>query len=110
MKKIVLALAALALASFVGVAHAQELPRYDVPAYCKTIAAYGGGSSALYNGCMQNEQTAYDDLKANWAGLSAQIKAYCTEIAAFGGNSYALFQGCVQNETAAADAPTTFKY
>lgn len=46
-------------------------PRYAVAAYCQKIGNVAGGSAAIERGCMDNEQQAYNSLKANWALSSA---------------------------------------
>lgn len=87
------------------------MPRYDVEAYCQDVAGAGGGSSMIYNGCIDMEQAAYDKRKAGWAQLSARIRSYCNEVArAGGGGSYSILDGCIDMESDAASAPSRFRY
>lgn len=95
-----------------GPAAAQDMPRYDVAAYCDQIAAFGGAPSAVIrNGCVQQEQAAYDALKAKWAALPANMQKHCNQVAtAVGMGSYAILKGCVDMENSAASRPPAFKY
>ncbi len=60
----------LVLAMSAGNAWAQ-MPRYDVEAWCRTVAASGGAgvSQILLDGCHRQEQSPYDELKPTWDGL-----------------------------------------
>lgn len=62
---------------------------------------------------MDMEQSSYDSLKAEWAGLSPRIRRYCDELATFGGKgSYMALRGCVDMERGAAarNRDREFKY
>lgn len=93
-------------------ASATELPRYDVEGHCKQVAAMGGAASAmLENSCMDMEQTAYNNLKKSWDGISAQARSHCDQVASFGGGgSYNLLESCIEMETKAAEQPRKFQY
>ena len=52
-------------------ADAAELPKYDVEAHCTKVAEFGGGSDVIHNGCVEQEQQSYDQLKRNWLQISA---------------------------------------
>lgn len=95
-----------------GASALADMPRYDVEAHCTEIAGFGGTySHSLFNGCMDQEQSAYDTLKEAWSTLPAEIRAHCDEIAAFSSpGSYALLQGCVQMERSAGQQRKTFQY
>jgi hypothetical protein len=103
---------ALLVATAMGAtaAHAQSMPRYNVESYCQEVSDFSGGSSMIYNGCIDQEQTAYNMLKARWSGFSAQMRGYCDEVASFGGGSYMLLDGCIQMESDAASGTKSFKY
>ncbi|KFF50222.1 hypothetical protein GY26_03340 [Gammaproteobacteria bacterium MFB021] len=107
-------LGALLLASLaVGTAHADKLPRYDVEGYCNQVAQVGGSFSNLtYNGCIQMEQSAYNNLKPVWAKLPASMRQGCDDIANVGtpGGSYSTLYGCVQMETNAANNRQSFNF
>ncbi len=90
--------------------HAQSVPRYNVESYCQEVSDFSGGSAMIYNGCIDQEQTAYNTLKARWSGLGSQVKSYCDEVASFGGGSYMLLEGCIQMEVDAASGTKSFKY
>jgi len=106
-----MAAAALLCAS---AAHAQSLPRFDVDAQCRKIANFGGSySEMMMSGCLDNEQSSYDALKAAWGDLPEAMRKQCVKIATFGGpGSYMMLKGCVDNELAAArsNASRSFKY
>lgn len=107
-------LAALASAFTVSAALAQEMPRYDVGAYCDQVASITGSTSELLrNGCFNQEQSSYDGLKARWSTIPPNVQSYCNEVATVaGGGSYLLLNGCVQQELAAkrSNESTHFRY
>lgn len=78
------------------------MPRYNVESYCQEVSDVSGGSSMIYNFCIDQEQTAYNMLKASWSWLGAHLKRYCDEVASFGGGSYMLLDCCIQIESDAA--------
>jgi hypothetical protein len=87
-------------------AFATDMPRYDVPQSCATIASIGGGySEMVFLGCMRFEQAAYDDLKWRWFAVPDEIKQHCRAVARFGrAPSYQMLMGCVEWETADGDS------
>ncbi len=91
-------------------AAAETLPRYAVEDYCREVADFSGGSSMMFNGCIDMEQGAYNKLKASWGRVPASTAAYCMEVAEFGGESYSMLDGCISMELDAASDPGTFKY
>lgn len=105
-----LVIIAVSLHLFPGSVAAKDLPRYDVEAYCTTVSEFSGGSRMIFNGCIELEQEAYDELRATWAALPERTRSYCQEVARFGGNSYSMLQGCVDLETEAADETPVFRY
>lgn len=98
-----LAVAALALCTGAQ-AQIVQMPHFDVERYCRRIASTGGShSEALYGGCFDMEQSAYDGLRDRWPNLSARLRTYCDRIARTGSSgSYMMLQGCVQMEESAA--------
>lgn len=111
MKRIGLAIATIAVSV---PAFAQSLPRYDVNAYCKEVAGFGGSYSAtLDKSCFSMEQSAYDAIKVGWEAVPARTRKYCDEVASFGGNgSYTLLQSCIGMEAEAdsSNSDRSFKY
>ncbi|HBO5585608.1 TPA: hypothetical protein ACXKAZ_000365 [Pseudomonas aeruginosa] len=89
-------------------------PRFDVPAYCKSLSSLSGTpSEVLYGGCMSQEQSAYNGLKAGWKSIPDAIKKHCAGIAKLDGiGSYSLLSGCVEQELQAkkANAAKSFEY
>ncbi len=100
----------IALAMMLFATTANATPRYDVASHCKEVAEFGGYSSVIYNACIEQEQTAYDSLKANWDNISSKTTSYCDEIACFGGCSYTILESCIEQETGASNNTTEFKY
>jgi hypothetical protein len=98
--------AAALIASGIAAAVAQELPRFDVDRHCRTVAAFGGTySESLFGGCMDMEQTAYDELKGRWSQLPSTTRQHCIQVARFADpGSYSLLQGCLQMETQAGQS------
>lgn len=89
-----------------------EMPRYDVTAYCKELAGFGGTySETMYAGCFEMEQDAYNKLKPRWNGFPGAMRRYCDEIARLGSaGSYAMLEGCVVMELEAASTDKIFEY
>lgn len=102
--------AALTLLALVQPALAGDIPRYNVEAYCKQVADISGGSSMIYNGCIDMEQEAYNSLKPLWSSVRGQQQNYCDDVAEISGGSYSILKGCIDMESDAAGAPSTFKY
>lgn len=91
-------------------AYTQEVPRYDVPSYCQGVTDFGGGSSVIYNGCIEMEQEAYDSLKLAWFAASSRARSYCDGVARMGGGAYSILKGCLDMEGDAASNTQEFKY
>lgn len=91
-------------------AAAQNIPRYDVPARCRQVAEVSGGSSMIYNGCMEMEQEAYDTLKTSWSSIPSRMRSYCDEVGQVSGGSYTILTGCIEMEADAASNTPEFKY
>lgn len=58
-----------------------QIPRYDVEAHCKSVADISGGSSMIFNGCVEMEQEAYDDIKQIWSSLPQKQKNIVMKLA-----------------------------
>lgn len=101
---------AVYIGMFCATASAQDIPRYDPERHCREVAEFGGGSSTIYNGCIDLEQDSYNDLRGRWAYLPARIRSHCDDVARFGGGSYQILHGCVQMEEEAAGSPRSFKF
>jgi len=86
-----------------GYAQTPELPSYEVEKWCDVVARSAGSRSELiYGGCIEQEQSAYDELKERWASLPVQTRHWCQQVAKSGGKgSYAILNGCVEQEIAA---------
>lgn len=108
--KAILLIAVTIVAAAISLAHAQDIPRYDVSAYCNQVADVSGGSSVIYNGCIDLEQDAYDDLKVAWPSIAPRSLSYCNDVAQISGGSYVILQGCIDMETDAASSTPEFKY
>lgn len=101
---------AFTLGSFASPVQAQTMPRYNVEIYCQQVAEVSGGSTMIFNGCMEMEQEAYNGLKPTWAQLPGKSRNYCDEVARVSGGSYSILQGCMEMETDAAKTPRSFIY
>ncbi len=89
---------------------AQSLPRYDPATYCKGVSDFSGGSSVVYKGCIEMEQTSYNELKPKWPALSSNTRNHCEEVARFSDGSYVILKGCVDMEADAAASTPEFKF
>ncbi|PDT32351.1 hypothetical protein CO660_00205 [Rhizobium sp. L9] len=103
-------LSAFALIATTGPAHADSIPRYDPAQYCKKVSLAGGGSQMIYNGCVEMEQNAYDELKSIWDNLPIQAKSYCDMVARTTDGSYSILKGCIDMETEASSSTPKFKF
>ena len=85
-------------------AHASEVPFYSVEQWCDKVAKSAGPRSELiYDGCVNQEQSAYDTLKRVWNTLPTQTQTWCDRVARSGGvGSYMLLNGCREQEITAA--------
>lgn len=91
------------------VALANELPWFDVEKHCDAVSQFTGGSMSMYNGCIDSEQKAYNNLRIRWSQVPAKIRRYCTEVAEFSGRSYLMLDGCVTIEQDAASEKKSFR-
>lgn len=93
-----------------ALASAFDLPRYDVDSYCQQVAQVSGGSATIYNGCIDMEQSAYNDLKQSWASIPGKTAKYCNRVARTSNGSYTILQGCIDMEMDAAGNKAGFQY
>lgn len=93
-------------------ATADGIPRFDVESHCEEIANLGGSfSGQLFNGCLNLEQSAYDDLKARWSEIPVGMREHCLSVATFGGNgNYQILGGCIELEQEAATERPSFEF
>lgn len=91
-------------------AAAQDIPRYNPSEHCQKVADVSGGSSMIYNSCIEMEQNAYDKRKANWSSLSTKSRSYCDEVAKVSGGSYAILDSCIDMETDASTSTPEFRF
>lgn len=113
MRKTMITTAAGMLLLMAGQANGQDgPPRYDVERNCQETVGSVGGGEWLLSGCFDQEQRAYDGLKARWAAISPAIRAYCQETIASVNGGYWLLEGCIAQEERAAgeNAGRSFRY
>ena len=104
--------AALAVAAPVAMAQ-PAMPDFDPAAFCRrSLASIGHGESQfLLNGCLMQEQAAYDGLKARWPSIPESAVRQCERsLRSIGISSYALLQGCIQQEEAARQQNQQFQF
>ena len=79
------------------------IPFYLVESWCQKVAkSVGAMSEVIYGGCIDQEQSAHDDLKRLWNTLPAQTQNWCDRVArSTGDGSYVLLNGCVGQEITA---------
>jgi hypothetical protein len=95
-----IAVATIVLVGSITSVPAGELPTYPVEQWCDRVANSSGSRSELiFGGCIQQEQSAYDSLKATWGVLPSQMQSWSDTVAKSGGaGSYLILNGCVQQE------------
>lgn len=78
-------------------AEAGEVPRFDVAQSCRAGQSIGIVANA-FSACMQREEKAFDQLKAQWAKFPKSDKARCVELCNCGGiaGSYVELLTCLQ--------------
>ena len=107
MKKVLL----FALLAFSALgAHASEMPRYNPEGYCQQVTDVSGGSSMIFNGCIDMEQRSYNNLKRTWASIPSRTKSYCDDVAKVAGGSYSILEGCIDLEADAASSNKGFQF
>jgi len=103
--------AALAAAPcFNTVAADEALPNYDPVAYCKRVSDMIGKSAWMTKACLDQEQSAYDELKPVWAGLPDPMKQTCQRQASMIGRSYWYLKACVDQESTATKQLEGYKF
>ena len=106
------ALIASFLYASAGLAHAQDLPRFDMHSHCEQVAGFFG-PPAILGGCIEIEQASFDALKPQWGLLPGAARFHCLSVATSGGpGSYSILHDCVQMATGAGqqDQQRQFRY
>jgi hypothetical protein len=86
------------------------MPDYDVEKICKKQGAMMGGGSFLLQACLEQEQSAYDQLKTQWPTLDTKVIQQCRQMATMMGSSYFMLNACVEQELASAEKVAKFKF
>jgi hypothetical protein len=86
------------------------LPYFDPDRHCKRQTSIMGGGSFWMKACLEQEQDAYDQLKASWPTLEAGVKRQCQQQASIMGASYFWLNLCVVQELDSRDAVEGFKF
>jgi hypothetical protein len=111
LKRTCTALAAMAAA--IGGAVAQSstaMPEFDPVSLCKKQASAIGQGDWLIKACLDQEQEAYDALKAQWPTLDVRVKSQCARQSRMIGHGYWLLQACVEQEVEAKQSVEQFKF
>jgi hypothetical protein len=84
----------------IGSVLADEAPNFDVAASCRAGENIGA-SKTDFSACMQKENEARDQLKAQWAQFTQRNKAECIQLCNCGGvaGSYIELLTCLQMAT-----------
>ena len=72
------------------------LPVYDIAAYCKKLAAHGGGSYTVEASCIDMETDEKNTLE-KMTDVPERILNQCAKLAGFGG-SYTVLRSCIDME------------
>ena len=91
--------AALILASASATAKDSGLPTIDIQKGCRAaeteLTSLFGSQSDAYKSCLDDEQTARDQLVKDWAAFSAPVKATCVRPTDYL-PSYVEWQACLE--------------
>lgn len=98
------------LVATAGQASAQEIPDIDPMKQCRKQTDAVGGGEWLMKACLEQEQAAYDQLKAAWPTLDARTRRQCIGQARAVSLGYWLIQACVEQERSAKEAVQQFKF
>ena len=78
-------------------AAAQQLPRLDIEATCRTAPRLLAADANPFEGCMQDERDAERQLQGMWSGAAAAHRETCAGEAQVGGSpSYVDMLTCLQ--------------
>lgn len=91
-------------------ASANDLPDIDAVALCRKQAQSVGQGDWLVKACLDQEQSSYDSLKAQWPGLDAKVRGLCTRQARSVNLGYWMILACVDQELASKRAVDEFKF
>jgi hypothetical protein len=81
------------LATLSPVAVSDTVPKFDIVRECR----FEGGSTVEFDRCSQDEATALEQLKANWAQFTGVDKSTCLSVATVAGfASYVEFLTCLE--------------
>ncbi len=84
-------------AILMSTAAAQQLPRLDVEATCRSAPRLLAEDANPYEGCMQDERDAERQLQGMWSGAAAAHRETCAGEAQIGGSpSYVDMLTCLQ--------------
>jgi hypothetical protein len=92
-------------------AKAGQLPDFQPEEWCDLVAEAGGNrSETIDNGCVEQEQGAYDELKSTVGEVPDSVLDWCTQVAEAGGSgSYTILKGCIAQEVEAKSHRKSFK-
>ena len=105
--------ALVATVAAIGSAIAQSptaMPEFDPVSLCKKQAAAIGQGDWLIKACLDQEQEAYDAMKAQWPGLDSRVKSQCARQSRMIGQGYWMLQACVEQEVEAKQSVEQFKF
>lgn len=91
-----------------------KIPRYNIKKSCKEMGSDGNSVSQVFiEGCMAQEQSAYNKLKVKWKYIDKDIRKECNNVALMSSEgSYLVLQACINEEKKAKEKNkvTDFKY
>lgn len=83
-----------------ALAQTDEVPKFDIKAYCEKASAKRETMlSRFMKECETYQRSAYSELLLIWPAHSQELKARCIRVAEIDGQkSYSLLLGCIQKE------------
>ncbi len=103
-------IAGMVLLSLPLVARADDLPRYDMDAFCRGVASVAETTSDdVLAKCLDREHEAYDVAKSKWPSLPASAQSFCERSTlAAGDGSYEKLRSCIEQKEAGGSP--SFRY
>ena len=89
---------AVMLLSLAGMpASADEFPRFNIDATCRAAPSLMPSSTDVYQGCVQDETEARNQLERRWASFNEGQRAECVRVTNDGGSpSYVDVLACME--------------
>lgn len=97
--------AALLVATAASAAKPGVPPKLDIKATCQRAQPLSSGEKGAYQGCLDDEMQAQNELAKSWSGFKASAQKDCVEVTKIGGApSYVELLTCLELDKQAQEA------